>query len=154
MSLVVQGDGVLGKMAIYEGPDDLPYDNPIAYRNRVKLHTNFKYLGIVLDATVSATTQPVNSARKIRKNILAHGRTGGVPLVAGSLTGFGVGGVAVPLVGSVPVFVGANYKNSIMWTLGADNTYVYIHEMTSHPNIEVSAVTITIRVFVFDRYIV
>lgn len=159
MSLVVKGDGVIGKIAIYEGPDDAPYDYPIANRTRSKIHSDFKYLGIVSDSTVTAQISASNPTRRQRINILAHGRSGGVPLINGSLLGIGAGGSNVPFVGSVPVWLSGGYRNGVWWTLGVDATYVYIHEMWSKPDLQSNSPTpgtpsFSIRVFVFNRYIV
>jgi hypothetical protein len=121
-----------GKFGIYEGSDNLPLGAPRSYLSRVKVHSDLAY--VALDPTPLTATFQVAATDNARKRILtvgAHGK-GFVPFVQGFVD---YGGFAVPLVGSVPVYVNTVTGSLVLWTLAVNATSVIIHEQRSYPSL-------------------
>lgn len=132
--------------AIYTGNDDLPFSDPATYLSRVKFHTSLKYLGFLPNLTLSATisTNATVSSRATTVTVGAHGQPG-IPYVFGLVQ---VGGVWVPLKGSIPVNT-LSSGHTQWWNLTLDETYIYISELRSKPTM--TALSLPVKVFVSDR---
>jgi hypothetical protein len=78
-----------------------------------------------------------------------HGQAG-VPMVFGNIT---IGGLLVPFVGSVPVYMSASGAgNGILWSLAVDATNVLIHEIRAYPTLG-SGLTFPVTVYISDRIV-
>lgn len=135
-------------VAIYSGNlDGLPLADPYGQLARLKFHSSLKYLGFVPSATLSATiaTPATVNSRQTNVTIGAHGQAG-IPFVFGMVQ---VGGVWVPLKGSVPVSV-LSTGHAKWWALTIDATSVYISELRSRPTVG-AALSLPVMVFISDR---
>lgn len=114
-----------GKVAIYTGSDDDPFDDPIDNLSRVLFHSELTYPAIIAtqSGTLSLPSRGANVQLVTGYNLFAHGQAG-APLVLGYVT---VGGTRVPLAGSVPV-QGDDRGWGRWLALGADTTNVLISE--------------------------
>lgn len=131
-----RAEGSSGTVAIYEASDDDPFDDPVAHPSRVLFHSGLLYPARI--ATITGTlSMPARSApgsapftrvNSAGYQLAAHGLAG-IPLVEGKLIGIGAGGVDVPWVGSVPLAATGFITVGRWITLGADDTYIYAHEM-------------------------
>lgn len=139
---VFKADGT-GRVALYSGTDDAPFTNPRANLSRIHFHTDFDYLAFPsASATLTGSiTIPVTVSSRTRTiNIGAHGRSG-VPFVFGQVS---FGGDWIPLVGSVPVHIGAGEIGGlwaghlINWTLAVSSSNVFIVETRTTPTFSAS----------------
>lgn len=144
MSIRFQADGVAGKFAIYDGPDDLAFTDPKSYLSRVHVHSDLDYLGFLpaRTFTTSVTVLTTVSSRSRTITLGPHGQAG-VPDVAAFAV---IGGVNVPLMGTVPI-TRTTDDNLIMWTLGIDATNVLILETRSfHTITPPSPISVTVYI--------
>lgn len=152
-----------GKVAIYTGTDDDPFDDPLGNLSRVRFHSDLQYPKVIYEVgsddegmgTLDLPSRPANASSNPNTggapsistyNLFEHGIEG-TPLVFGYVV---VGSYHVPLAGSVPV----------QWTsrgwcrllaLGADATNVKIAESYfCYISSGFSAVSLDWRVFVTD----
>ena len=133
-----------GKIAIYDGADNLPHANPRSYLSRVKFHSDLSYVPLLpTPLTATHTIVVTDSSRSRTLTVGAHGQSG-VPFVQGYVT---IGGFNVPLCGSVPVYVNAATGALVLWTLAADATNVIIHEHRSYPSLG-TGLSYTVTVYV------
>lgn len=120
-------------LAIFkDARDTLPFYDPYNYLPRLLYHSDLDYIRIVDERTFNInlpSRQNFKDAAATYK-LYQHGR-GGFPFVLGSLP---VGGKPCVFAGSVPVQLGAGTTNVgprgfARWlSLGADDTWVYVHE--------------------------
>ncbi len=134
-----------GKVAIWEGANDAPFDNPIGNMSRVKFHSDLDYVRIVRVINRSITIPAIPSSgsgqsdpgsRVQSYSIGSHGQPG-TPFIVGIIT---VSGVPLAFTGSVLVHhINAPNSTSIndsfgrFLALGADNTTMYVHEYAVQP---------------------
>jgi len=118
-----------GKIVIWNGEGDtLPFDDPLAYADRVLFSTTFNYSRIIDKRTVNCTFPQVNvNAEQVGTvPLFAHGR-GGIPRVRGNVM---VAGNAVSLGCHIPIqtqFV--TYQSKYTYRiaiLGANETNVVV----------------------------
>lgn len=143
-------DGVQGKGAIYTGSDDLPFTAPLSYPDRVIFHTDLPTIGIIGTYSVSvglaakSITGTANYAPgSATIPILAHGQSGGIPYVEGVISS----GLSqrVTLAGSVLLDPFRRVH------LGADGTYVYLHDLwVQTPSVVVPAFSLGITLYLTD----
>lgn len=101
---ILRALGATGVVAIYDGPDDAPFDTPLSHlaNGRLKFHSSLAYPKVIEERAVTLTLPARttgNTTYRVSYNLFAHGRPG-FPWVLGS---FRVGGQDVAAVGSVPV---------------------------------------------------
>lgn len=160
MPIWFDADGQNARVAIYTGNDDAPLHNPTAYiGTRTKFHTSFNYIPFVpakkITASVSIPANYNDGARgPLRRtiNLGAHG-VAGVPFIYGFAM---VGGVARPLCGTVPVRVttsGDDTINVVHWTLGVNNTNVFISEGRNRPGVGSGAINVNVEVYISDKVV-
>ncbi|WP_072389903.1 hypothetical protein [Hyphomicrobium sp. CS1GBMeth3] len=152
--VTLRGRGSDGRVAIWTGEDDDPFNDPLDHLSRVKYHSELGYPKVIsewtgnVNFTARTSWNPgdggaVNgwrtsdSVRVVTHNLFAHGLSG-QPWVLGSVN---IGGVDVAFTGSVPVQMGVRSSSSsgapsgdgknpwARWvTLGADGTNVALFE--------------------------
>lgn len=136
MAYRFKAEGVTGAVAIYEATDDAPFSDPLNNASRLIFHSGLAYPARVATITGSVSmparnapgAAPYITNGSAGYKVAAHGISGGIPFVEGKLIGIGDGGVDVPWVGSVPAQ--RTIFGAWRWlTLGADATYIYVHEM-------------------------
>jgi hypothetical protein len=135
-----KADGT-GRVAMYSGADDLPFDSPRAYLSRLSYHSEFDYIAFAsssptFDVTFSITTELEDRSRII--TIGAHGKSG-IPFVFGRVQM--ASGLWSPLNGSTRIFAGASQtlNTEINFHLAVSDTHVAILETRSYPNISTAA---------------
>ena len=103
MTVRLKADGATGKVAIYTGTDDLPFDTPLSYVSRLRFHSDLEYPKVVstLTGSISLPSMASNATRLHTYTIAAHGQTG-QPFCEGFIT-HGGGSTRVPLLGSICV---------------------------------------------------
>jgi hypothetical protein len=142
-----------GKLGIYTVPsltstDDAPLSNPKGNIDRVKLHSDFKYVGIVesRNVVVNAVARQASMSWAMQYTLFAHGRPG-VPWIEASL----VGTPSIALQGCVPV----QWQNGGLarwWAIGATATDVVLYEFgAALYSTAMPAFAKTIRVHVTER---
>lgn len=160
---ILRALGTTGVVAIYDGPDDGPYDAPLSYlaSGRVKFHSSLAYPKVIDERAVTLSLPARttgNATYRASYNLFAHGR-GGFPWV---LASFRVGGQDVAAVGSVPVQkangVGGDSAGSpwARWvSIGATATQVTAFEYCAVPRgtsaYAFPAISIPITVWVTDE---
>ena len=148
-----------GHVAIYTGNDDAPMANPTAYiGTRTKFSTKFNYIPFVPAKRITATIHvPASISYSGRSdpmrrtiNLGAHGMPG-VPFIYGFAT---TGGVIRPICGTIPLRAsGSSGSGSqVHWTLGVNDTNVFISEGRAYPIYE-DSYTIPVEVFISDKVI-
>ncbi|WP_414461831.1 hypothetical protein [Hyphomicrobium sp. DY-1] len=121
--------------AIWKGETDTaPFTNPKANLSRVLFHSGFNYTKIIDQKPFNVYLPPRDKFQSASQTIplYAHGR-GGFPVIGGIIT---VGGQPIDFAGSIPVQLNNAGLNPTFWpqgfarwlSLGADATYVYVHE--------------------------
>lgn len=138
MGTTFKADGVIGRVAIYEDSDDLPWSDPLTYKSRVYFHSGLHYPARVGTQSGTYNFPARAGGAPIRigaesVTVLSHG-LGYTPLVEGKWIGIGTGGVDVPMCGSIPVQqannLADNFNSMARWiTVGADSSNVYFYEM-------------------------
>lgn len=131
------------KTAVYTVPsltstDDAPLSNPLGNLSRVIFHSDLDYMAVqstIQTGTLTLIARSGTAALTQRYNLFAHG-LGYQPLILGALVGFE--GADRPLLGTIFLQTGSGTNgmgtpNSEQgWfrsvQLGADATYVYLHE--------------------------
>lgn len=156
MPIKFRAEGSTGTVAIYESTDDLPFTAPLTYKSRVYFHSGLNYPARV--ATLTGTLSLPARAGSIPPltfgadyTLAAHGR-GHIPMIEGRWLGIGIGGVSVPMVGSIPVQQSGGLRNTTRWvTIGANATNIVAHEMwgTSFDG-ALAALTLSYEVHVLD----
>lgn len=156
MPIKFRAEGSTGTVAIYESSDDLPFTAPLTYKSRVYFHSGLKYPARVatLTGTLSlpsraGSTPPLTFGADY--TLAAHGRAG-IPMIEGRWLGIGIGGVSVPMVGSIPVQQSSPLTSTTRWiTIGANATNIVAHESwgTSF-NGTLAALTLSYEVHVLD----
>lgn len=144
MPVRFRANGALGKFAIYEGSDDLPFTAPRSHLSRVHIHSDLDYLGFLPSRTFTTTVSVLTTVSSRSRTITLgpHGQAG-VPDVAAFAV---LGGVSVPIMGTIPISQTAD-DNLIMWTLGIDATNVLILESRSYHTITPpSPISVTVYV--------
>ena len=131
MAVRLKADGATGKVAIYTGTDDLPFDTPLSYVSRLRFHSDLEYPRVISTHTGTVSLPAVGAAtgyRLVTHTLFAHG-LGGAPFVEGTLA---LGGVNVPWLGSVPAATSAS--GPARWLhLGADATNIICREYSYGP---------------------
>lgn len=134
---VFKADGT-GKWALYSGTDDAPFDDPYGEIDRIHATSEFQYLAFPdRDPDIETSASIVETVTDMRRTITIgeHGRDG-VPFVFGQVE---VGGVWIPLLGSVPVHVSSLMLNGywsgdlITWTMALSSTHIYLSEGRTSP---------------------
>jgi hypothetical protein len=158
MAYRFRADGATGTVAIYEATDDNPFTSPLSYPSRVLFHSGLAYPARIATITGSLSlparnapgSAPFTRVGSAGYQIAAHGRAG-IPAVEGKLIGIGTGGVDVPWVGTIPVQQAA--LGAWRWlTLGADATYVYVHEMWgTSAGVNIGSTSVSYEVHVLDK---
>jgi len=146
-----KASGAAGKVAVWTGADDAPFDNPLGNLPRVLFHSDLLYPAIIAEATgtLSLPSRSANSVGWNAYNLFAHGRSG-TPLVLGYLN---ISGQRRRIAGSYPL-----QRNSYGWarwlSVGATDTYVRLAESWFAPNPAIGggygATTISWHVFVLE----
>lgn len=140
--------GTDGRVAIYTGSDDAPFDNPTANLSRVQFHSDLLYPAIVKEqsGTLNLLSRGPNGEGREAHNLFAHGKSG-TPMVIGYAT---LAGQRVGLCGSVPVqMLPRGWGRWI--ALGADATNVKIAETWFAQNdAAFSSISIPWTAYVFD----
>lgn len=165
----LKADGSTGVVAIYTVEDTLidddPFTDPLNHVDRIEFHSELDYLAVssVQTGTLSLPSVSIGPLPySTQHNLFAHG-LGYQPLVLGYLEGFA--GFNVPLMGTTILYGAADtFPNGSVggddgWMrsvqLGADDTYVYLHEYVIPGVIGVgrtiAAATLDWRVFVTTR---
>jgi len=124
-TLRFKADGSDGRVAIYTGADDDPFDEPLDNLSRVLFHSELLYPAIISEqsGTLNLPSRGANSETVASHTLFAHGQSG-TPLVIGYAT---LDSTRVPLAGSVPVQF--NARGWARWiALGADGTNVKMAE--------------------------
>jgi hypothetical protein len=126
-----------GTLAVYQvdslAIDDAPFTAPLSNLSRVEFHSDLDYLAIasIQTGTLSLPSRSGTTAGTYRHNLFAHG-LGYQPLVMGHLVNFE--GYNTPLLGTTPIrtpidrVLPATQADIRTVQLGADSTYVYLHE--------------------------
>lgn len=153
-----------GRVAIYESSDDAPWSDPLSYKTRVLFHSDLAYIARVATVTGSITFPARSNPNAppgfeiYGHQLAAHGLSG-IPLVEGRYIGAGDGGADLPAVGSVPVqrfsSSGSGHGNWRWLTLGADDTYLRMHEgvapVFSGSGFTLPSITIDYEIHILDR---
>lgn len=166
--------GSTGVVAIYTVPsidstDDAPMTAPLAHKDRIRFHSGLGYPARIatltgtlsLPARTTSSTSITPGSGSQGYQVAAHGRPG-IPLLEGgriigraSADGGASYAGDVPWCGTVPVQGATNLGfGCVRWlTLGADATYIYVHEMWGvyNSNVVLPALTVSYEVHVLDR---
>jgi hypothetical protein len=174
--VTLRGRGSDGKVAIWTGDDDDPFDSPLDHLDRLKFHSSLDYPKVIdewsgtvnFPARTEHRSSPFsgyfadNGVVTQSYTLFAHGR-GGQPWILGSAE---VGGANVAFVGSVPVqqaiddFSPFGPEPWVRWvSIGADDTNVYAFEYTvvtrnastEFSGIRMPAISIPIKIWVTDE---
>lgn len=151
-----------GTLAVYQvdslAIDDAPFTAPLSNLSRVEFHSDLDYLAIasIQTGTLSLPSRSGTTAGTYRHNLFAHG-LGYQPLVMGHLVNFE--GYNTPLLGTTPIrtpidrVLPATQADIRTVQLGADSTYVYLHEymLLVSTSLTYPAVDIDWRVMVTTR---
>lgn len=140
--MIVQGDGTLGRFAVWTDGNDAPWSNPTGNANRVKIHSDLDNAGVILP--IRTGTLPNVGTNSDSLNLFAHGQSY-APLILGFLT---IGGKAVPINQGVLVPVGSGGVKSV--TFGVNQTHVVMNIISFIVGSGTSAPTITYQILVFD----
>lgn len=148
-------DGNAGVAAIYENTNDAPFASPSNYKSRVIWHTGLDYPSIVSSVTSSVTLASRSGSGIVGHQLFSHG-INGIPMVEGKLIGAGnIGGADVPWVGSIPIQWGLHFgdpDSNWRWvTLGADTTYIYMHEMYTAGFTSLPSMTLNYTIHILDK---
>lgn len=155
---ILRALGTTGVVAIYDGPDDDPFTNPLSHltNGRVKFHSSLDYPKVIAEHTVTLSLPSRTSigTHRVSYSLLPHGRPG-IPWVLASLR---VAGLDVAAVGSVPVQKAGNSASSpwARWiSIGANGSHITAFEYTAVPRIAseytFSGISIPITVWVTDE---
>jgi hypothetical protein len=143
----LKGRGSDGRVAIYTGSSDAPFDTPLSNLSSVKFHSDLSYPTIINTVT-SSITLPARSANTFTSTthtLFAHGRPG-IPMLLAELTS----PFASSLSGTVPVFMSAAGFARLI-TIGANSANVVLHEQcVAHKNTAQTAVSVTVKVNILD----
>ena len=159
-----------GQVALYTVPtvdstDDSPLTDPLNNLDRVIVHPALRIPGVVavLTGTLTLPALTNGSYARIRTTHVlgAHGQTGR-PMIVGKLLGLGVGGAAVPWVGTVPVksfpFSGVGSSTYIVansgtrWlTLGVNGGNIVAYQHVTGYSATNGAISIDYEVLVLSR---
>lgn len=161
MPIRLKADGQTGKVAIYFGTDDEPFENPLDHVARLRFHSDLEYPAVVSKhtGTVSLTSMGANTIQETTHVLFAHGQ-GGIPFVEGTLL---LGANTVSWAGSVPVAQGSwsdlamnqvGLHSLRFLHLGANATNVVAHEysVTSHGD-SFGALNVDFTVYLTDRLV-
>lgn len=136
-----------GTVCIHTGADDV-VGNPYVDLTRVLFHSALLYPSVVYESGPWSVTLPALSSNDVRYStydVFAHGRPG-TPFVLGYINNLS----NVALAGSVPVDALSGGFGRFV-TLGADATYVRLHEASVVTNgLSLDARELLITVFVTD----
>lgn len=158
MSVKIKVDGTTGKTAIYDTSNgDAPFTSPLGNVSLLRFHSDLWAPSVtVTTASLSLPNRrPTGSAYRssgdAQHTLFAHGKSG-TPMVKGFVV---LGGVNVPLSGSVPIVdaAGPTQGTGRFISLGADSTNVFILEKYVYGTAVGSpstAVTLSITVYVTD----
>jgi len=151
MAVRFKARGSDGRVAIYTGTDDDPFDEPLSNMSRVLFHSDLQYPRIVREwsGTLSLPGRAAASSSNASHTLFAHGLPG-TPLVFGSIL---VSGKNLPLCGSFPVQMTA--RGYARWiSLGATATNVVVGELWfAQGGGGFGAVNVSINVYVTDTVI-
>jgi len=156
MTIWYDVDGANSRVAVYTGDDDAPMAAPRANLGRTKLHTDFNYLPFIpakkLTATVVAVASITDVARGPMRRTINLGPHGmeGVPFIYGFAT---IGGIIRPMCGTIPVRVAASRGTLVHWTLGVNETNVFISEGRSYP-IWTSSTSALVEVYISKKLVI
>lgn len=146
-----KGRGSDGRVAIYTGSDDDPFDSPLSNMSRVLFHSDLNYPRIVdtRSDTLSLTSRSAESYGRQSVDLFAHGM-GGTPIVVGYAV---LGGGRVPICGSLPIQMTS--RGWGRWiALGATATHVRIVDYWySQNNTGFAAINVPWVVYVTDTVI-
>lgn len=139
--MIVQGDGVLGRFAVWTGTDDEPWSNPTAHFDRIKIHSDLDNAGIVETRTGTLPNVALSEQQTI---LFAHGLDY-IPHIRGYLT---INGNTVPINQGVLVPIGTGGIISV--TFGVNATNVVMNILNLVTGVGVTAPTITYVIYIFD----
>jgi len=151
MAVRFKARGSDGRVAIYTGTDDDPFDAPLSNMSRVLFHSDLHYPKIVREwsGSLSLPGRSAASTGKASHTLFAHGLSG-TPLVFGSIV---ASGKNLPLCGSFPVQMTS--RGWARWiALGATATNVVIGELWFAQNSGgFGAASVSLTVYVTDTVI-
>lgn len=130
MTVRLHADGATGKLAIYNySGSDAPFTAPLSNISSLLFHSDLRSISItgVQTGTATLPVRSANTSGRAAIALFAHGKAG-FPYVEGRITSIGGVGISRPLVGSVPV-VTQTQGYARLVHLGADSTFVYLHEV-------------------------
>jgi hypothetical protein len=139
---ICQGDGVLGRFAVWIGTDDAPWSAPLSNINRIKIHSDLDNAGVISVRTGTFTDSSTNIQLAPKRTLFAHGLSY-VPMLLGFVS---VGSVNVPINQGVVIPYGTG---SFSMTIGADATNVMVNFIKLVSG-GVANVSIPYTIFVFD----
>jgi hypothetical protein len=149
VSVKLRARGSDGKVAIYRGPDDAPFTNPLANLSRVLFHSDLQYPTIIgqVSGSITFPARGANLLDRATQVMFAHGRPG-FPMVLGQFNN--LDGQVVTMAGSVPVQMDP-FGFARMVTLGADASNVIMHEnFVTHVTAGFPAITLNWTVYILD----
>ncbi|MGF7160118.1 hypothetical protein FHS85_001741 [Rhodoligotrophos appendicifer] len=143
MTKVFMANGVTGKVAIYDGPSDAPFTDPLGNLDKLYFHSDLDYVS-GLDKRTGTLNLPerrgsdisFRSGKWYEHTLFAHGRAG-APFCLGRVVDYE--GADLPLVGSIPIqqcafdtsaSVGGEAGSWRFLHLATDGTNVMIIEYT------------------------
>lgn len=140
--MIVQGDGVLGRFAVWTNGNDAPWTNPQGNANRVKIHSDLDNAGVILP--IRTGTLPNVGSNSGSIDLFAHGQSY-APMILGAVV---VNGFNVPINQGVLVPIGSGGVKSI--TFGVNQTHVVLNIINFVVGVGITAPTITYEILVFD----
>lgn len=143
MTVTLKADGTTGTVAIWEGPGDAPFTDPLGNVARLRFHSDLEYPSII-DVRSGSVTFPALAVNQTRQAVypLFYHNQGGTPFVEGTIT---VGPNTIAFSGSVPVARGEGVTGAGYWAgrefarwahLGVTPTEVVISEFSVSPHYE------------------
>lgn len=128
-------DAATGTLAVWTGGTDLgPVTNPASFTTRVRFHSRQQNAGFHPERTGSVSianwAAGTGELPNVKRTMFAHG-LGYRPLLIGYLN---IGGTPQPINGSVFHHAFNDQPTFFSYTVGADNTNVYLNIMRTNPN--------------------
>jgi hypothetical protein len=136
-----------GRVAIYNGSSDAPFNNPQSNIDDIKFHSDLNYPTIINTVTDSITlpSRAADGHYNVTHTLFSHGR-GGYPMILAELTS----PFSSTLVGSVPVYMSSGGFGRWI-TIGANTTHVILHEQcVTYRDTAQSSVGVTVKVHITD----
>lgn len=156
MTMRFRCDGTTGRTAIYDTSNgDAPFTSPLSNVSLLRFHSDLWSPSVtVTTASLSLPNRRPNPSTAYRNEgntshtLFAHGK-GGTPMIKGYVV---IGGVNVPLTGSIPLQIDDNGSGRFL-AVGADATNVFVLEKwvfgtaAGNPS---TAITLSFTVYVTD----